>query len=64
MAAAFTLWALLLSPVLAAFPDCVNGPLRNETVCDDTSGEDCLLSYPLTDLTSDHRSSHQGHFLD
>lgn len=39
MTTAFAFWAILLTPVLAAFPDCVNGPLRNETVCDKTSGE-------------------------
>ncbi|TLD36740.1 beta-xylosidase [Venturia nashicola] len=45
MASAFTLLAIFLTPVLAAFPDCLNGPLRNETICNEASD-------PLTRATS------------
>lgn len=43
MTAAFAFWALWLTQILAAFPDCINGPLNAETVCDETSGESCWM---------------------
>lgn len=36
---------LFVSEVLALFPDCVNGPLRNNTVCDTSACKFPLITH-------------------
>lgn len=37
--------AALITSATALFPDCVNGPLKNNTVCDYTKGKQGFWSF-------------------
>jgi hypothetical protein len=64
MTGAFVVWAFFFTThVLAAFPDCSNGPLRNETVCDKNLGKAKIKLWLVVSLLIVSRPIDQGDLL-